>query len=194
MLSPERFKGFNTHPKLEGSHAFLSPSTPHWLRYSEDKLLDRLTTAEAAARGTRLHNWAAEAILLERRQPEDGDILSVYINDALDYGMTPEQMLFYSFHCYGTADTICFNHETSFLRIHDLKTGTTKVSEDQLYVYAGLFCLEYDYKPFEIQGQLRIYQGSDVYEYDIDRNYLASVYDTIIHANDLIDQRRGGLL
>lgn len=195
MLSNERFTGFRSHPKLEGTHAFLSPSNPHWIRYTEDKLIERLSTAEAAARGTKLHAWAAEAITLGREQPENGDILSAYINDALKYGMIPEQTLFYSFNCYGTADAIGFDRNEMFLRIHDLKTGVTKASEDQLYVYAAIFCHEYGFKPFEIRGELRIYQGNEVHLYEIDRGYLANVYDKINTSDEVIEQRKfGGLL
>ena len=199
MLSNGRFSGFNTHYKLEGSHALLSPSNYHWLNYSEDKLIERLRTVEAAAMGTRLHAWAAEAISLGRIQPDDGDMLSAYINDALKYGLKPEQLLFYSMNCFGTADAIGFepyvNHDAfaGFLRVHDFKSGTSKTSPDQLYVYAGIFCLEYDFRPFEIEGELSIYQvGQDVRVYEIDRSHLAWVYDKIRTSNDLIEQRRNG--
>ena len=198
MLFRGRFAGFNSHPKLEGTHAFLSASSYAWLNYTEEKLVDRLTTVEAAALGTRLHAWAAEAISLGRMQPQDGDILCAYINDALEYGMTPEQMLFYSIYAYGTADTIGFeeylDHEKfrGFLRVHDFKSGVTKTSVDQLYIYAGFFCLEYDYKPFEIDGELRIYQGDEVRIYELDRGYLAGVYDKIRTYNEVIEQRKNG--
>lgn len=188
MLSDGRFR-FNSHPRLEGSHAFLSPSKYHWLRWPEDKLVESLLTSEAAALGTRLHAWAAEAILLKREQPRDGDILCAYVNDALDLELVPEQTLFYSLNCYGQADAIGFEEEDHFLRIHDLKTGVTKASVDQLYVYAGLFCLEYEYSPFDIDGELRIYQGDDADIYEIDRVYLAQVYDKIRTSNDIIERR-----
>lgn len=201
MLSSERFAGFNSHPRLEGSHAFLSASNYAWLRYTDEKLIERLSTAEAAARGTRLHAWAAEAILLERRQPEDHDVLSEYINHALDFGLTPEQLLFYTIHAYGTADTIGFepyvDHPTfaGFLRIHDFKSGVSKTSEDQLYVYAAYFCHEYSYRPYEVDGELRIYQGDEVRIYELDREYLAHVYDRMKSANEIVDKRRqGGLI
>lgn len=198
MLSTGRFAGFRSHPKLEGSHAFLSPSNYHWLNYDEDKLIERLRTAEAAALGTRLHAWAAEAILLGRRQPEDGDVLCAYINDALEYGMTPEQTLFYSFNCYGTADTIGFEpyieHDrfAGFLRIHDYKSGVSSTSEKQLYVYSGIFCHEYGFKPFEIDGELRIYQGENVRCFELDRAILARVYDKIQTSDITIEHRRNG--
>jgi hypothetical protein len=202
----ERFTGFNSHPRLEGSHAFLSASQYAWLRYTDEKLVERLSTTAAAALGTRLHAWAAEAISLGRRQPgneddENFDVLCAYINHALDFGLTPEQLLFYSIHAYGTADAIGFKPyiDTStfagFLRIHDFKSGTSKTSSDQLYIYAGFFCLEYDFRPFEIEGELRIYQGDEVRIYELDRDYLATVYDRIRTANEIVDQRRtGGLI
>jgi hypothetical protein len=123
---------------------------------------------------------------------EEGDhaILAAYVNHAIDYGMVAEQMLFYSLDCYGTADAIGFesynDHEqfAGFLRIHDLKTGVTKCKMDQLYIYAALFCLEYGFRPFEIEGELRIYQD-EIYWESIDRFYLATVYDTI---RDSVDE------
>lgn len=202
MLSNRRFRGFNSHPRLEGSHAFLSASSYAWLRYTDEKLIERLSTAEAAALGTRLHAWAAEAISLRRRQPGEGDenydILCAYVNHALDFNLVPEQLLFYSIHAYGTADTIGFtpyiDHEqfAGFLRIHDYKSGSSKTSSDQLYIYAGYFCLEYDFRPFEIDGELRIYQNDEVRIYELDREYLAYVYDRIRSANDIVEQRRSG--
>lgn len=200
MLSNERFTGFRSHPRLEGTHAFLSASNSSWLRYTDEKLIERLDTAQAAARGTRLHAWAAEAILLGRRQPKDHDVLSEYINDALDFGMNPEQLLFYTIHAYGTADTIAFepyiDHPkfSGYLRIHDYKSGVGKTSEDQLYVYAAYFCHEYGYRPFEIDGELRIYQGDDVRMYDLDREYLGYVYSRLEAANAIVDKRRSGNL
>lgn len=203
MLSNERFAGFNPHPKLDGSHAFLSPSTPSWIRYTKEKLIERLSTAEAAARGSRLHDTAERNIRDGLRMDPNGryPVLAAYVNDAIDFEMTPEQMLFYSIHCYGTADTIAFDEEELFLRIHDLKTGVSRAPEsvsnthvDQLYVYSALFCLEYDYLPFEIQGELRIYK-SVVTCIEIDRSYLASVYDTIKTSVITIEERRmGGLV
>lgn len=202
MHSNNRFAGFNSHPKLEGTHAFLSPSTPTWLRYTPEKLIERLSSAKAAALGTELHETAARNIRrrIKLMSHPDWPVLANYVNDAIDFGMTPEQMLFFSFNCYGTADTISFEPYSNddrfagFLRIHDLKTGVTKASEDQLYVYAAIFCLEYDIKPFTMDGELRIYQGNKVYECPIDRAYLAYVYDSIRSSDEIIEQHGSGEL
>lgn len=194
MLLNERFAGFHSHFRLEGSHAILSPSKYHWLRDDEEKLLARLENAEASAKGTRLHAVAAMNIEEGITLSLDGKYpaLARYVNDAIKYEMQPEQMLAYSEYHYGQADAISFDVGEMFLRIHDLKTGVNKASFDQLYVYAALFCLEYEFKPFEIQGQLRIYQHEEPEYCDVDQGYLAWVYDRIRTTNAIIEQRKMG--
>lgn len=193
MLSPELSMEWHSHPRLEGSHAVLSPSNYHWLNDSEEKLLARLANAEAAARGTRLHDLAARNIADGITLAMDGryPVIARYVNDAIKYEMVPEQMLMYSMYCYGTTDAISFDAGEMFLRIHDLKTGVSKASFDQLYVYAGLFCLEYNFKPFEIQGQLRIYQHEEPEYCDVDQGYLAWVYDRIRTINAIVESKMG---
>jgi hypothetical protein len=206
VLSNGRFKGFKYHPNLEGTHALLSASNYHWVHDSEEKFIERLETVNAARKGTRLHAFAEEAILLKRRQPEEGqpghDILCAYINDALDLGLRPETVLQYSIYTFGTADAIgfeeYFNHEhlAGFLRIHDYKSGKTEVKNpEQLYMYAVYFCFEYGFMPFEIEGELRIYQGDKIRSYQIDRQHLAYLYDRTRIRNALAEERGlGGLI
>jgi hypothetical protein len=74
--------------------------------------------------------------------------------------MRPEQVLYYTNNCFGTADAIIFSN--NLLRIHDLKTGITPASMNQLYIYDALFCLEYDIKPGEIKIENRIYQNDEI--------------------------------
>lgn len=154
---------FNTHSDLLGKHAFLSPSSYHWLNYSDQKLADRFAASTAAQRGSDLHALAHEAIRLGIKLSRANQSLSTYVNDAIGYKMSCEQPLFYSENCFGTADTICFRRNT--LRIHDLKTGVTPTSEHQLEVYAALFCLEYSTDPFTIDIELRIYQRDEIRVY-----------------------------
>jgi hypothetical protein len=92
--------------------------------------------------------------------------------------MKPEQILFYSVNCFGTADCISFKNNT--LRIHDLKTGVTATSMKQLEVYAALFCLEYNYKPYQISIELRIYQNDDVEIYTPQNEDIVHIMDKII--------------
>lgn len=151
---------FNDHSKLVGCHAFLGASQWHWLNYDDDKLIDRYNTVTAAQRGTELHDFAATCIKLNQKLPRSGKTLNLYVNDAIGYHMTPEQVLFYSENCFGTADAICFRND--FLRIHDLKTGEIPAHIEQLEIYAALFCLEYNVDPNTIGIELRIYQSNEV--------------------------------
>lgn len=169
---------FNTHSALRGKHAFLSPSSYHWINYNEQKLTARYYSAAQAARGVALHEYAQTAIKLGIKQPRSSKTLYAYINDAINYKMKPEQALYYSDNCFGTADAISFRNGK--LRIHDLKTGMTKTSEHQLEVYTALFCLEYGISPFEIEIELRIYQNNDVSVFEPDPEEILTIMNTII--------------
>lgn len=178
---------FNDHSRLEGAHAFLSASKYHWVNYDDAKLIESYRTAQAAAIGTRLHAMAAEHIRLGMRMPRNKVTFNAYVNDAIGYRMTPEQVLYYSPNVYGTADAIRFYENSRFLRIHDLKTGTTRVSMTQLKIYAALFCLEYDVRPGDISAELRIYQNDEVMIEEPDVDELGHIIDKIVHFNKLIE-------
>lgn len=150
---------FNRHFELEGLHAFLGPSKYHWLNYSEEKMADSYLNFLAAQRGTELHAFAAQCIRLGQKLPKSQKTLNMYVNDAIGFRMTPEQPLFYSENCFGTADAISFRKD--MLRIHDYKSGAIPAHIEQLEIYAALFCLEYRVKPTDIETELRIYQSDD---------------------------------
>lgn len=169
---------FNKHYRLEGRHAFLSPSQYHWIRYDEDKLTDRFLNAMSASRGVELHKLAHDLIRLGVKLPASKKTLNLYVNDAIGGRMTPEQLLYYSDNCFGTADAIGFRRNK--LRIYDLKNGETKASIDQLLVYAALFCLEYGFKPFEIEYDLRIYQSDEILLFEIDPADVVRIMDRIV--------------
>lgn len=169
---------FNNHSNLVGKHAFLSPSTYHWINYTEDKMDARFISAMAAQRGTEMHQLAHDCIRLGVKLPSTKKAINLYVNDAIGFRMTPELPLYYSDNCFGTADTLSFRRNK--LRVHDLKTGITPASEHQLEVYAALFCLEYKFKPFEIDIEMRIYQREESIIYDADPGVIAHIMDKII--------------
>lgn len=174
---------FREHSELEGRHALLSPSQPHWLRYSDEKLIERQLSAKAAQRGTELHELAATCINLGVKL-QGKKTIAAYVNDAINYRMTPEQKLYFSENCFGTADAISF--ERKLLRIHDLKTGTIPASMEQLEIYAALFCLEYQYKPSEIRMELRIYQNNEVVCFEPTVADILPIMDRIVHADKVL--------
>lgn len=151
---------FNAHSRLVGEHAFLSASKSSWLNYDEDKLARVYNSMLASRRGTELHNLAKDLIKLGVKLPRSRKTLNSYVNDALGFQMTPEQVLYFSDNIFGTVDAICFRND--LLRIHDLKTGISPAGFDQLMIYAALFCLEYKVRPFDIQMEFRIYQNDEV--------------------------------
>ena len=183
---------WNNHFGLEGTHAFLSASSYHWLNYTDEKLISVYKNKLAAQRGTELHEFASQAIKLKRRQPRSNEALCAFVNDAIGFNMDSEVLLYYSDNCYGTADGIYFGKQRGsdrmILRIHDLKTGETPAKMDQLMVYAALFCLEYGVKPGEIDMELRIYQGMDVLYYNPKPEEVLPIMDIIIRFDNLIKE------
>ena len=176
---------FNDHWKLEGKHAFLSPSQYHWINYTEEKLLDRWNSHEAVERGTRLHALAKECILLKIPLKGTRSTIAMYVNDALGFRMTPEVPLYFSDYCFGTADSISFDKNR--LRIHDLKTGISQASFLQLEIYAALFCLEYAVDPTSIDICLRIYQNNEYVEEFPKGEMIQEIADKIVYFCDILE-------
>ena len=177
---------FKKHSDLEGRHAFLSASKYHWINYDEEKLSDTYLKYLATQRGTELHAFACQCIRLGVKLPRTRKTLNMYVNDAIGYKMTPEQPLYYSENCFGTADTISFNK--NLLRIHDLKTGVSPTSMHQLEIYAALFCLEYRKQPQDIDMELRIYQSGEVYVHEPPSDDILEIMDKIILFDKRIDE------
>lgn len=206
---------FDKHLELEGSHAFLSPSNNAWTNYDDDKLRQRYLNFKNLERGTKLHQFARDAIELNRMQPRSKETLCMYVNDAIMFKMTPEQPLIYSFNCFGTADAI--SYKRNVLRIHDLKTGEIEAGMKQLYIYAALFCLNYQnrvselrkkgksdidiaaqlgVKPSELHFEperfedivLRIYQFGEIKEEHPDPLDIRELMNTIVHLDQVLNE------
>lgn len=177
---------FNDHWKLKDKHAFLGASQCSWLNYDEERLITVFQNMMTKERGTRLHAFAAECISLNQKLPRGNKTLNLYVNDAIGYHMTPEQILYYSDNCFGTADAILFKN--NFLRIHDLKTGVGKTHIEQLEIYAALFCLEYKFDPEKIGIELRIYQNDEVRIHQPLPEEIRSIMNQIIEFDKIIEK------
>ena len=177
---------FTKHSNLEGLHAPFGASQSAWLRYDDEKILATYNNMKAKEMGTRLHAWAKETIDLGIKQPRSKKTIYAYVNDAIGYKMDTEVVLFYSPRFFGTADAICFRNGT--LRIHDLKTGVTKVHMEQLMIYAALFCLEYKIKPSDIEMELRIYQSDEVLYHNPTSESISSIMDRIVYLDKMLER------
>ena len=169
---------FNNHSTLEGQHAFLGASKYHWINYNESKVVESYKKYLATQKGTVIHDFAARCIRLGQKLPKSQKTLNMYVNDAIGYKMIPEQILYYSENCFGTADAISFRD--NFLRIHDLKTGAIPAHMEQLEIYAALFCLEYKIKPANINVELRLYQSNEIEIHNPSLEEIAPIMDKII--------------
>lgn len=112
------------------------------------------------------------------------DTLKDYINDGIGFKMLTEWGLKYSDNFFGHADSIIFRDKT--LRIHDLKTGTTPAKMEQLLIYAALFCLEYNFKPAEIDITLGVYKKDEVAFCDPESEEIIHIMNRIVHLDKLL--------
>lgn len=179
---------FNEHYRQKGQHAFLGASKYSWLNYDPEKVVIAYKNYLAAQRGTELHDFAAKCIKLGQKLPKSKKTLNSYVNDAIGFRMTPEQVLYYSDNCFGTADAILFDERRSELRIHDLKTGITPAHMEQLLIYDALFCLEYKVKPEEIFIEDRIYQMDDVLIANPTGEEIRDIMNKIVEFDKIIDR------
>jgi hypothetical protein len=138
------------------------------------------------------------AIELKQVQPRNKKTINMYINDAIGYDMTPEQPLYYSDECFGTADAIKFDEKKRVLRIHDLKTGETPAHMDQLITYAALFFLDYketikyelNLDIQDIAIELRIYQSNEIIPYFPTTEEILTRMDLIIKDTQILEKRK----
>jgi len=207
---------FNKHLELEGRHAILSPSKHYWLNYDDEGLMRNYISSFATEIGTLVHEYASDRIRfrlpMDVNNEEAKNSLLVfllkngipfrvidldrifynlvpYVNDAIGYKMDSEIPLKYSDLCFGTADAIGVRR--NWLRIHDLKTGQTPASMDQLLCYAGLFFLEYkrDYRPQTMKTELRIYQNQEILISQPSSEEIKAVMDKIIHGDSVLTKK-----
>lgn len=178
---------WKNYSHLENTHAFLSPSKYHWLNYDEEKLIRTYRNFRKISLGSKYHNLASNLIKLAVRLPNTSASLNSFVNDAIGFKMESEVTLYYSLNCYGTADAISF--KDGILRIHDLKTGSSSASMNQLLIYAGLFVLDYEIKPKELKGvELRIYQNDEITEFSPSPKDIFGVASIIVKADKIINQ------
>lgn len=208
---------FNRHFAQEGKHAILSASSWRWINDDKDSLVKRITSSYAQSIGTILHGLAYRHIkyrikmnkydkknvmleLLSNGIPGividtiDFDRmfenLMTYVNDGVGFKLFPEVVLYYSDNFFGTADAIGFNENDRILRIHDYKSGVIPAHIEQLEIYAALFCLEYRFKPHEIDIHLQIYQGADVLYHNPEPGEIKEIIDKIVDYDKFLNQIR----
>lgn len=195
---------WNDHWRLEGRHAYLSPSKYHWIRYDDEKLVKKFENELKSQEGVELHELAKTLIRKKIRLPRNNKTLNSYVNDAIGYRLTPEVPLVYNPSndkmadpdFFGTADAIGYQitEEGPILRVHDLKTGVHPGSMDQLKLYVVLFFLEYGkllkIKPHDVTMALRLYQNDTVIQLIADPDEIVAFMERAKQADKIIKQRK----
>lgn len=179
------------HYNLQEKHAILSPSSYHWINYTPDKMKAVYINQKRKEKGTVLHAFASISIKEGIRLANHKKALNQFVNDAIGFDMESELVLYYSDNCFGTADAIQYYPKDRLLRIHDLKTGTSPASFNQLAIYGALFCLEYNKKPHKHDTICRIYQHNGFVEEVIDPDFILEIMQSIIDNDKIIDQLKG---
>lgn len=143
----------------------------------------------AALEGMEQHRYAAIAIEERHVQDDETTTIGMYINQCIQYRMSPEVVLYYSPNAFGTVDAIAYRYRV--LRISDLKTGVTRTSQHQLEVYAALFCLEYEIDPYAMRGiELRIYQDGVCRVYDGVPGFIKNIMNKIVWFDKKLNELR----
>lgn len=149
----------------------------------------RYKALRAALEGVEQHRYAAICIEEGIYQDDETTTVGLYINQCIQYKMSPEVVLFYSPNAFGTVDAIAYRYK--YLRISDLKTGVTRTSEHQLEVYAAYFCLEYEIDPFSMRGiELRIYQDGCCRVYHADPHVIKSIMEKTVLFDKILNKLR----
>lgn len=181
---------YHKHYNLEGLHAFLSPSGYHWLNYTPEKMRERYLNEKKKQEGTELHDLASKLIKSRKRLAPLKQAFNQFVNDAIGLRMESELMLYYSDNCFGTADAIKYEPTNHHLQIHDLKTGMSKPSFKQLFIYAALFCLEYGINPEETTFETRLYQGMGYEVEEPPGDHIRSIMNKIIELDQIVTDTR----
>lgn len=205
---------FNAHSDLAGKHALLSASKYTWLKYDDDQIWKAYVNSFSVDIGTLVHEYVKDKIIFRQKMEDNQsernalmlhllknriphNVIPIetifynilpYVNDAIGYRMTPEQVLYYSQFIFGTADCISYSRGT--LRIHDLKTGTNPAKMDQLMIYAALFYLEYKQRAplSKSKTELRLYQNQEVIVHTPTNDEISAIMEKIIHGDRVIDK------
>lgn len=179
---------FNPHFDLAGKHAFLSASKYYWLNYTPEKLESVYANEKKKEEGTALHAFAEMAIKKRIKLAPHKKTLNMFVNDCIGFGMTSEQVLYYSDNCFGTADAIRLVEVEGelTLRIFDYKSGVSRVSFRQIDIYCALFCLEYGYQPKDLLFHQRIYQSNNILEQWAEPEDIEFVMGKIVEFDKLV--------
>ena len=163
---------------------------------------NKVSSNKEVEKGLRTHLWtkykvgdalAYRQILLKSVGYLPSEVFATvktFVNDSVNYCMASEVKLTYSDYIFGTADAI--RYSDNLLRIFDLKTGSAPAKSEQLFVYAGLYCLENKVDPHSIEIETRIYQGDEIIDDHPFPEDIEDIMDHIVHVDEIVQRIERG--
>lgn len=115
--------------------------------------------------------------------------VKLFVNDSIGFRMESEKRVGYSDLFWGTADAI--KHSDGLIRVFDLKTGLKPAKNEQLLVYAALFCLMDSINPLKTGFEVRIYQNNDIYIDNPEPSEIKEIMDIIVKKNNVLSKFMG---
>lgn len=195
---------FNKHLELNGGHAVFGASQNAWLRYDEDKIIDRVNGLMAKSLGTEIHDFARSQIELRIRSrsmkslidslmtyiyrkyfDEELDCLSAYGEKLLNGISRMSRDIFATLQSY-INDCVGF-----------CMTPEQKLCYDPIYFFGTADCISFrddelrihDLKTGRIQAhmdQLMIYTAFFCLEYKVDPRKLKLIELRIYQNNEIV--------
>jgi hypothetical protein len=115
-----------------------------------------------------------------------------FINDSIGFRMESEKRLTVSNMIYGTADAVRYYTKDNLLRVSDLKTGKRPAKIEQVFIYAALYCYEYNLKPLNTNFEARIYQNGDIFVEQPSGEDINEILINILHKDEVAKKFEGG--
>lgn len=115
-----------------------------------------------------------------------------FINDSIGFRMESEKRLTVSNMIYGTADAVRYYIKENLLRVSDLKTGKRPAKIEQVFIYAALYCYEYNLKPLNTNFEARIYQNGEIFIEQPSGEDINDIFMNILHKDEVAKKFEGG--
>jgi hypothetical protein len=106
--------------------------------------------------------------------------------------MESEKRLTVSNMIYGTADAVRYYTKENLLRVSDLKTGKRPAKIEQVFIYAALYCYEYNLKPLNTNFEARIYQNGEIFIEQPSGEDINDIFMNILHKDEVAKKFEGG--
>lgn len=129
-----------------------------------------------------LHYISGEAFLTTKQ----------FVNDSIGFRMESEKRLTVSNMIYGTADAVRYYTKENLLRVSDLKTGKRPAKIEQVFIYAALYCYEYNLKPLNTNFEARIYQNGEIFIEQPSGEDINDIFMNILHKDEVAKKFEGG--